>query len=149
MNEIIIIIDSSGSMNEWGKKDSLVYLLSTIKNYFNKKDLNDSKVRYYIWNSELKELSEFVDLTVFKKHDIKKLQEFVSRDNVKKSSIILLSDGNFKVPKKIKFNKHNLYPISIGCDCNRLTLSSLSPVKKVYDCNSLLQILHRICFGGD
>lgn len=148
MSRVDIIIDCSGSMNEWGKKDLLIYLLNTIKNQCNKDIFRENTIKYLQWNSTLSTIANPNDILVFGNSDISKLYGYINASATEGSSIILLSDGNFDTHKKPKFNFHNIYPISIGYDCNVNTLRSLSSESKVYTCNEILEILHRISFGG-
>lgn len=138
MNKIAIIIDGSGSMNEWGKKSLLIYIINAIKNACN------SEIKCFIWNEQILKLEDENNFKLLGKVDTNELINFVSKREYNDYSFIVLSDGSFRQNNDIDFKEFNMYPIAIGCDSDAYMLSKLSKSGKCYDCSDIFKILNRI-----
>ena len=146
MNKILVIIDSSGSMREWGKKDLLIYLVNTIKNYIIDEKFKNFEFEYYSWGEQVVKMNDFNSIETKGKSNISNLHNFVINNDGK---ILLLSDGNFEPNKKIDFKEKNILSISVGCDSHRTNLRLLLSPKKTYDTDCILQAINILCFGGE
>ncbi|MFI3230084.1 MAG: hypothetical protein R3Y29_00840 [bacterium] len=168
-NIIRVIIDSSGSMNEWGKSDCIVNLVSTTRFYTKDEKFKDFKVEYYLYKKkEIVNITSFKEITKFKPEgdlDINLLFDFINNleESSTKNKILFLSDGNFlpegtpegnveklkRKVSKINLNKNIILPISIGCDSNLQYLKAINTtMQKVYLSESIIQAINDICFMG-
>lgn len=171
MSENIIrtIIDGSGSMNEWGKIDSIVNIINTIRFYTKNDKFQNFKFEYYIYKQdEITKITSFKEIIKFNPQgniDINLIINFINNleQTNTKNKIIFLSDGNFlpegeiegnvKALKnklnKIDLNSNTILPISIGCDSNIRYLQAInSSMQKVYLPESIIQLINDICFMG-
>jgi hypothetical protein len=122
---IKVLVDTSFSMKELGKKDSIEMVLKSLIDEFEEYNL-----KYQILDFEGNDL----DYKSFKL-DNKKLNFDLLDDNT-----IIVSDGLFEV-KDLKKG----ISVSIGIDANLLNLKKLT--KKVFNIDEILEIIDYILFN--
>lgn len=123
-NKLLVIVDASGSMNEWGKLDLIINLLVTIN--------QNSNCEFILWNEELKKIEELD----FNEHSIKFtgdckldiLYDFLE-NNYLGYNKLLLSDGHINIDKKLDFSKFNVNCIQCGVDSFDTNLNNIFGTK--------------------
>lgn len=145
MIDINIIADGSGSINEWGKKDLMEYLLRSVYSYVQDDRFNKFNFIYFVWNENIRTIGTDYDFTIGGKSNVKCLLEFISKN---RNKTLLLSDGNFTISKKEKFCIESLLPVAVGCECNKSSLRKLSSKDNVYNTDNILTAINDLCFGG-
>jgi len=144
--EISIIADRSGSMNEWGKKDLMEYLLRCVGYYIQDGKFNSFNIKFYALSDKISLLDDADGYSPEGKTDISRLLVFVCATGGRS---LFLSDGNFAVRKSAeKLSVPILLPVAVGCDHNKSTLKSISSSGNVYSADNILVALNDLCFGG-
>lgn len=148
MNKFNVIIDSSGSMVEWGKSDVLINTMHTIKNYTSQ-NYSNYEIDYYFWGESIEKFDVSIDTKSFKKklnckNELKTLHDFTSNEEIN----ILISDGNFESNKKIDFTSNKIICVLVGCDCDEKNLLFLSKFKECYQPHDILTAIDFVCNGG-
>lgn len=155
MNKINVIIDGSGSMNEWGKKELIIYLLNNIKNECEEKLLIESeKIQFFIWKNKIDKLENIHDFDLSGRNDLDDLYEFFVQESEFENDILFISDGNFNNSIYDDLNKFHsksfkIYTIAVGYDKDLYTLKFLSYENKVYSPEDIITILEEIYFKGE
>lgn len=149
MSKFIVIYDCSGSMVEWGKSDILINTMHTINNYCKQK-YSTFDIEFYFWADNIEKFDVDIGIKPFKKKlinktNLKSLHDFTS--NIQEN-IILLSDGNFELNKKLDFTSHNISCVCVGCDADEKKLSTLSKMSECYQTYSIITVIDDICNGG-
>lgn len=164
-NIIRVIIDGSGSMNEWGKLDCIVNLVNTVRFHTRNDKFKDFELKYYLYKQEeIVNITSFKEIIKFKPEgslNIDVIFDFINNleESDTKNKILFLTDGNFLVESNVndlknKLNKIDLdnniiLPVSIGCDSNTQFLKAInSNVPKFYLPESIIQAVNDICFMG-
>lgn len=110
-NKILVIVDASGSMNEWGKLDLVINLLVTVN--------QNCDARFVVWNEEIKEITvlDFNDKSITFTGDCKLnvLYDYLE-SNCLDYKKLLLSDGHINLDKTLDFSKFNVTCIQCGVD---------------------------------
>ena len=134
MNNLYILIDTSGSMVEMAKTSILHNLLSFVNQYFDYNTNNYNNIEVIRWNEEVTVCSlsneEVNPLLAKGKLNLEAIKSYLSLKNDKKLKILLLSDGNFDKDVanyffKLKSNNNFISTVSIGAD------SQIEKLKKI------------------
>lgn len=106
---VIVIVDGSGSMNEWGKRDLIFNLLICISQIVSPS--------FFIW-SDVVTPFEFNDFDKFKFSGVTNLPILLNflQNYDECSDIILISDGHIKLEPNVNFDNFNIFPIICGLD---------------------------------
>ena len=124
-----IIIDTSTSMLELGKKDSMIYIVKSIQDYL---DFNDYKY----------EVNDLEDNPV----DSQQLN-FAPNINFNLENIdektVLISDGLFPIENEIKKG----VSIKVGIDADEKNLNKIS--SKVFDSENIIEALELLLYSVD
>lgn len=133
--ENIILIDTSGSMTEDGKKSVIMYILNTIKNTLNE------EMRIYIWNEEIKQYSGKLEFG--KTNSSMKLSAFLN-ENIDEN-ILIISDGCFSSEIKSVLKKYSekLICILVGIDSNLKTLQKTFGLYNVFEASDTVAGISR------
>lgn len=135
MNNLYILIDTSGSMVEMAKKSILHNLLSFVNQYFDYHTNNYNSIEVIQWNKEVTVCSlsneEVKPLLTKGKLNLEAMKSYLSLKNDKKLKILLLSDGNFDKDVadyffKLKSNNNLISTVSIGADSQIEKLKNIS-----------------------
>lgn len=122
-SNLLVIIDSSGSMNEWGKLELVSNLIVTIvQNY---------TARFITWNESVTDL-DVSDLTNLNlefsgESKLEVLQNYLKEQQFDK--IILLSDGSLNFEKGVNLKKFTITPVAIGIDAVTSNLEKIFGVE--------------------
>lgn len=138
--EKIILVDTSGSMAEEGKKSVVRYMLYAIEGLLHD-EWSGYSYRIYLCNSDVKEYDTKVVFTG--KVSAKKLEDFLKgrRD----STVLLLSDGSYSEEVKTVFKKSGvkLLALMVGGDCNKAVLQKMADVENLYESTDLATCMNR------
>lgn len=128
-SNLLVIIDASGSMNEWGKRDLIINIIVTI--------LQNSNPNFIFWNdtitpANITSLDDFEDINSinldFKgeaKLDI--LHDYLVANFYDKT--ILISDGNLTLNRALDFSNFNITCFTCGVDSISSNLNSVFKTK--------------------
>lgn len=121
-----IIIDTSTSMLELGKKDSMLYIVKSIQDYL---DFNDYKYEVYDLEGNAVDIQQ-LDFTANLDFNLEKLDE----------RTILVSDGLFQVEDEIKKG----VSIKVGIDADEINLHKIT--NKVFDSENIIEALETLYY---
>lgn len=126
----IIIIDSSGSMSEEGKKSVVRYLIQAISGIMEER-YSDKKNEIFCWNNQVfsyEGKTEFEGVA-----EARVLEEFLSKHQ--KDTILLIGDGNYSddVKRIVKSVDSKLMYLMVGCECNKSRLIKLVRSDNLYE----------------
>jgi hypothetical protein len=126
---INIFVDTSGSMSEMGKDSGTIYIVKTILDYCEKKDITVSLFKL--------DGSKINDLLSLKFNEQLKIIKFERALNT-----ILISDGFIEV-------EEDFFDIAfiIGIDCDERNLNKIS--KKIFDPENVIQALEYLLFQNN
>lgn len=128
-NQTLVVIDGSGSMNEWGKEDLIVNLIVTI--------LQHSTPKFVVWNEKIEDLDvkNITSLELNFKGDakLKVLYDYLEVNSFEK--VILISDGHIKYDNSVNFCKFNCQSFACGVDSDISNLTAIFGVvsQEVYN----------------
>ncbi len=144
-----VIIDTSASMNSFGKIGIINSLISYFENY--KKD-NQTEFIYSIWNSSIKSLDinkyngtiEFGDTCNF----VKLYNELLNQKSVNNIDyFIIISDGNYYSIDLEYFPKtfnNSILPILIGSDSNPEIMRNFNKSKIEYQPHDIYLLFDKL-----
>lgn len=138
--ERIILVDTSGSMVEEGKKSVVRYLLYAIEGLLHN-EWSGNAYKIYLCNNDVKEYDIKVDFTG--KASAEKLGHFL--EDKRDSVVLLLSDGGYSEEVKTVFKKSGvkLLALMVGCDCNKAVLQKMAGVENLYESTDLATCMNR------
>lgn len=122
-SNLLVIIDSSGSMNEWGKLDLVANLIVTITQNYTAKFVTWSEVISDLDVSDLTNLN----LQFTGESKLEALHNYLNENQYDK--IILLSDGSVNFAKGVNFKKFNIACFAVGIDAVTSNLEKIFGVK--------------------
>lgn len=150
IRRIHIIIDCSGSMMAYGKKEILLNANRALRRCSMKREYQSFQIDFYQWNTEITIWNKGT-LQIHGSADINAFMNFLEECE-KNDRILLLSDGSFSLDEieiKLKQDKILLLPIAVGADADLNSLKRMSSVRKVYTISSIIDVFERICNGFD
>ena len=127
----LIIIDTSGSMMEDGKKSVIMYIINTIRNTL------EEELSIYLWDKEIKQFSGKLEFGV--KNDPASLANFL--DKYYDEPVILITDGCFS--SYIKSIIKKIVCILVGIDSNIITLQKIIGADNVYEASDTVACISR------
>lgn len=121
----LIIIDSSGSMMEDGKKSVIMYVLNAIKNTLTE------DIKIFSWDKEIKPFSGKLEFGIT--NDSDSLSTFFDRHN--DNPVLLITDGCFSSSVKAVIKKHSksIVCVLVGID------SSINSLQKTIGANNVFE----------
>lgn len=151
MNDIYIISDTAGRMNELGKDDLLNYLLHTVDDLFMQR-YKDIQPYFFAWDSKLIQLEEPpVVSSCDGKSDTGVLADMLGGLD-RGSCVLLLSDGNFDyspVRRAIASSKLNVIGIVVGADASETSMNALTTVGKAQRAENITAAVTKLAaFAG-
>ena len=135
-----ILVDSTGSMSEEGKKSIVKYLIYSIKSFL-LEEWKEENVDIYLFGEEIKPYESKI---IFQgKANSESLKRFLV--DKKDSQILLLSDGCYSEPVKKVFidSGTDIWAIMIGCDCNKAVLQRIVGKERVFDTIDMVASLYQ------
>lgn len=138
--EKIILVDTSGSMSEEGKKSVVRYLLYAIEGLLNN-EWSGKAYKIYLWNSNIQEYD--TNINFVGEANAKKLKEFLeSKPN---STVLILSDGSYPEDIKNVFKKTEIkiLALMVGGDCNKAILQKIVGVGNIYESTDVATCLNK------
>lgn len=126
---INIFIDTSGSMSEMGKDSGSIYIVKTILDYCEEKDITVS-----FFKLDGSKINDLLSLKFNEQLQIIKL--------AKALNTILISDGFIEI-------EEDFFDISfiIGIDCDERNLNKIS--KKIFEPENIIQALEYLLFQNN
>lgn len=121
----LILIDTSGSMMEDGKRSVIMYVLNTIKN------IAAGEPEIYLWSSEIKPFCGKMEFGAA--NDLNSISDFLSLH--KDKPILIITDGCFpqRIKSVLKEHSGNLVFIIVGVD------SSVTALQKLFGANNVFE----------
>ncbi len=134
----IVLIDTSGSMCEEGKKSIIRYLINAIKGVKNER-YPDKELNMYYWNEQIVPYSEKVKFEG--KSGEKILKEFLDEHN--DESILLIGDGNYSddIRRIIKENSNRILFLMVGSECNKNKLGRVINDEQIFEAVDVVSCL--------
>ena len=120
----IILIDTSGSMMEDGKKSVIMYVINAIKNSLT------VEPTVYTWDKEIKPFSGKIEFGI--SNDASSISSFFDEHD---EPIILITDGCFSsnIKSIIKKNSLKLVCILVGIDSSIVSMQRIVGVNNAFD----------------
>lgn len=142
MNEMkrYILVDTTGSICEEGKRSLVKYFLLTVKRML-QKQWSDCEVEIYTWNNEIKPLDS--KITFCGKADANYLQDFLA--DKKDCTFLLVTDGEYseEVKRVLRTSGVRLNVLMIGSDCNKVASRKIAGEKHLFEMCDLMACLHQ------
>lgn len=131
----LILIDTSGSMMEDGKKSVIMYLINTIKNTL----AGDTSI--YTWDKEIKSFSGKIEFGI--SNDPSSISSFFENHN--NEPIILITDGCFTSNIKSIIKKHSpkLVCILVGIDSSIVSMQRTVGVSNAFEASDTVACISR------
>jgi hypothetical protein len=102
--------------------------------------------KYFMFNDNVRELKDVDEYSAIGRVEFNLFANFITQN---KGKYLILSDGNFTVNRKsLTWRDAALFPVAVGCDCNKSTLKTLSANGTVYNADSIITTINDLCFGG-
>lgn len=140
MMERIILVDTSGSMAEVGKKSVVRYLIYAIENLLSS-EWSGSAYKLYLWNSSIKEYDAEIDFSG--QTNARELKEFLG--NRQSSTILLVSDGSYSDEIKNVFKNAGIKVLAlmVGWDCNKAVLQKIVGTENIFESTDVSTCVNR------
>lgn len=131
----LIVIDTSGSMMEDGKKSVIMYIINAIRNTLTEKP------KIYTWDKEIKPFSGKLKFGVT--NDSSSLLSFFDKHN--DEPVLLITDGCFSSNIKSIIKKHSkkLVCILVGIDSNIITLQKTIGANNAFEASDTVACISR------
>lgn len=131
----LILIDTSGSMMEDGKKSVIMYLINTIKNTL------AGGTSIYTWDKEIKSFSGKIEFGI--SNDRSSISSFFENHN--NEPIILITDGCFTSNIKSIIKKHSqkLVCILVGIDSSIVSMQRTVGVSNAFEASDTVACISR------
>lgn len=131
----LILIDTSGSMMEDGKKSVIMYIINTIKNTLT----GDTSI--YTWDDEIKSFSGKIEFGI--SNDSSSISSFFDEHN--DEPIILITDGCFSSNIKSIIKKHSqkLVCMLVGIDSNIVSIQKTVGVNNAFEASDTVACISR------
>lgn len=131
----IILIDTSGSMMEDGKKSVIMYVINTIKNTLT------VEPTVYTWDKEIKPFSGKIEFGT--SNGLSSILSFLEEHN--DEPIILITDGCFSSNIKSIVKKHSkkLVCILVGIDSSIVTMQRTIGVNNTFESSDTVACISR------
>jgi uncharacterized protein with von Willebrand factor type A (vWA) domain len=128
--EKIILVDTSGSMAEEGKKSVIRYLLYAIEGIFSD-EWPTIPYRIFLWNEEISEFESKVEFGG--KSNVSVLSFFLSEHS--DSAVLLISDGSYseEIKSVLKRADKKIIALMVGSDCNKARLQKMVGTENLYE----------------
>lgn len=131
----IILIDTSGSMMEDGKKSVIMYVINTIKNTLS------VEPTVYTWDKEIKPFSGKIEFGI--SNDSSSISSFFDEHN--DEPIVLITDGCFSSNIKSIIKKHSLKIVCIlvGIDSSIVSMQRTVGVNNAFEASDTVACISR------
>lgn len=160
---LYIIVDVSGSMNEMGKIHLQRNLCRYAAQLQGKEKYANLNIRFYQWTQDISEITIQSDgdipvLNAEGSSNLSVLSDFFSQqlNNIERSRILILSDGNFENSEISSFQKKlSLHPglitrtVAVGADAALLKLKKISTNNSVHLSENISSAIDSTIFGFD
>ncbi len=137
----LILVDTSGSMAEEGKKSVIRYLLYAIDNFY-KNEYSVEIASIYLWAEKIEKFELNQKIQYGGKADISTLSEFLKNET---RPVLIITNGNYtsKVEKKITENISNkkIIAMLIGPDNNKVRLLNTFGAINIFETEDLFECL--------
>ncbi len=163
--DLIVIIDTSGSMNEIGK----IHLQRNLSRYavqlrgIAQEKYKDLNVRLFQWEQNICEITiqnnrDVPALTANGSASLNALSNFVSNNltDTELLRILILSDGNFPNSEFVSFQNRRgtfndllIRTVAVGADADLLKLKKISTNNSVYLSENIASAIESAIFGFD
>lgn len=133
--ENLILIDTSGSMMEDGKRAIIMYVVNAIKNTLTEEP------KIYTWDKNIKPLAGKLEFGIT--NDAGSLSSFFDKHN--DEPIILITDGCFSLNIKsiIKKYSNQLFCVLVGRDSNIITIQRTLGVNNTFEAPDTVACISR------
>lgn len=143
---IDILVDSSGSMVEYGKRYAVINILETILSFFEELNHPQLKYRFISWANQAIILEKISDIRFKGKSSCDGLNDYFLEKPA--PQIIVISDGDFSLEIsnlfKEKAKTSFIYPFALGNDANIVLLKRFAREKEVFLPENIISALHFI-----
>ncbi len=131
----IILIDTSGSMMEDGKKSVIMYVINTIKNSLT------AEPTVYTWDNGIKPFSGKIEFGI--SNDASSFSSFFDEHN--DEPILLITDGCFSSEIKAIIKKHTkkLVCLLIGIDSNIVVFQRILGYNNAFEASDTVACISR------
>lgn len=131
----LILIDTSGSMMEDGKKSVIMYVINTIRNTL------PEEPSVYTWDKEIKPFSGKLEFGTT--NSLGTFSSFLDEHN--DEPLLLITDGCFSSNIKSIIKKHSkkLVCILVGIDSNIITLQRTIGVNNTFEASDTVACISR------
>ncbi|MGI2014864.1 hypothetical protein [Shewanella oncorhynchi] len=163
--DLILIVDTSGSMNDMGK----IHLQRNLSRYavqlreIDQEKYKDLNIRLFLWEQNIYEITMQNDrdvpaLTANGSASLNALSNFLSNNPTETeiSRFLILSDGNFSNSDIVSFqNRHGAFSdllirsVAVGADADLLKLKKISTNNTVYLSENIASAIDSAIFGFD
>jgi len=137
----LILVDTSGSMAEEGKKSVIRYILYAIDNFY-KNEYSGEIASIYLWADKIEKFELNQKIQYGGKSDISALSEFLKSET---RPVLIITDGNYtsKVEKKIteNFSNKKIIAMLIGPDSNKVRLLNTFGAINIFETEDLFECL--------
>ena len=137
----LILVDTSGSMAEEGKKSVIRYILYAIDNFY-KNEYSGEIASIYLWADKIEKIELNQKIQYGGKADISTLSEFLKSET---RPVLIITDGNYtsKVEKKIteSISNKKIIAMLIGSDNNKVRLLNTFGAINIFETEDLFECL--------
>ena len=147
--KIVVLIDSSGSFFENGKRGLQTYLIDAI--YHASKTIfhQEAEISFFTWAESVIPYEPYEKINFGGNANLDSFREWLLKIE-EHTEIILLSDGNFRSePDDLYLLAKNrnirIIAFAVGADASRGTLALFSEWHKVQNPDSVLNVIRKLC----
>lgn len=121
MENMIVVLDTSGSMGDTDKKSLVRYILYSLQGLI-KDEFSDIEYKIYKWGEEITEAGKINEINFQNRINDREIINFLNQHKIGK--FLFITDGNFqrtlvnKMASWFNENETSVHVLSVGSDAN-------------------------------